>query len=213
MCRPVKQWELLARCAAASSCATVVLCRCCRSIWAHGCCFFFFVCFHVSARMQGSSWGSFTRQKPGRCFVRWVPSRKTEPDRLLAVSELRNEPQNKCPRLAVLPRAQLVSGINPFHAYFSSSRCPLHLHAGVQGEALWEEVRVVPDRVVRGQLVQDQRPGHQLHCGEHDGGRWGSRDHRDRHAEPRDRPRRLQHGGNLGTKQNKTLQHLPWLRY
>ena len=67
--------------------------------------------------------------------------------------------------------------------------------AGVQGEAVWEEVRVVPDRLVRRQLVQDQRPRHQLYGGEHDGGRGGTRHHRDRHAEPRDCPRRLQHGG------------------
>lgn len=55
--------------------------------------------------------------------------------------------------------------------------------AGVQGEALWEEVCVVPDRLVRRQLVQDQRPSDQLYSGEHDGGCGGTCDHRDRHAE------------------------------
>lgn len=55
--------------------------------------------------------------------------------------------------------------------------------AGVQGEALREEVCLVPDRLVCRQLVQDQRPSYQLYSGEHDGGCGGTRDHRDRHAE------------------------------
>lgn len=55
--------------------------------------------------------------------------------------------------------------------------------AGVQGEALWEEVCVVSYRLVRRQLVQDQRPSYQLYSGEHDGGRGRTCDHRDRHAE------------------------------
>lgn len=62
-------------------------------------------------------------------------------------------------------------GIIPLMLISPPPAALLRLHAGVQGEALWEEVRVVPDRVVRGQLVQDQRPGHQLHRGEHGGGR------------------------------------------
>lgn len=73
---------------------------------------------------------------------------------------------------------------------------PASRAAGVQGEALWEEGCVVPDRMVCRQLVQDQRPSHQLYRGEHDGGRGGTCDHRDCHAESRDCPRRLQLGGN-----------------
>ena len=68
--------------------------------------------------------------------------------------------------------------------------------AGVQREALWKEVRVVPDWLVRRQLVQDQRPSYQLYSGEHDGGCGGTCDHGDCHAESWDCPRRLQHGGN-----------------
>lgn len=95
-------------------------------------------------------------------------------------------------------------GIILLHAYlsFSHSLHPPSHAAGVQGEALREEVCVVPDRMVRRQLVQDQRPRYQLHSGEHDGGRGGTRDHRDRHAQSRDCPRRLQHGGNT---QNTTV--------
>lgn len=79
-----------------------------------------------------------------------------------------------------------------------------HYPSGVQGEALWEEVCVVPDRLVCRQLVQDQRPSYQLYSGEHDGGCGGTRDHRDRHAESGDCSWRLQHGGNT---RNTVVSH------
>ena len=55
---------------------------------------------------------------------------------------------------------------------------------GVQGEAVRQEARVVPDWLVRRQLVQDPRPVHQLHRGADDGGGGGPRHHGDRHAQP-----------------------------
>lgn len=171
--------------------------------------------------MRGSSWGCFMRLKPEKCFVRLVPfpTRLISADWtwLLAEIELCNELfecLNDFPCLAVIQHAQHISGNNSPHAYLSfspslhapsisASSLPPSLSsaAGVQGEALREEVCVVPHRLVRRQLVQDQRPGYQLHSGEHDRGRGGTCDHRDCHAESWDRPRRLQHGGN--TRKNK----------
>lgn len=76
----------------------------------------------------------------------------------------------------------LIYNFHPcIHPWYLAPSLPAA--AGVQGEALWEEGCVVLDRLVRRQLVQDQRPSDRLYCGEHDGGRGGSRDHRDRHAE------------------------------
>lgn len=49
--------------------------------------------------------------------------------------------------------------------------------AGVQGEAVREKIRLVSHWLVRGQLVQNQRPIHQLYGGTNDGGCRGSCDH------------------------------------
>lgn len=125
------------------------------------------------------------RLKQGRSFVRLVSSpHSPRPPSVEYVCQLAGiECLKPIPRVARLTR----------HAPTACARPPL-CAVGVQGEALWEEVRVVPDWLVRRQLVQDQRPCDQLHGGEHDGGRGGTRHHRDRHAESRNRAWRLQHG-------------------
>lgn len=156
------------------------------------------------------------RLKPGRCSVRFVPfSPRLIPvgQTWLAISKKLSSVMSCLNVWMNFLVWQLYNTLNTSVGitllmviyHFSPSLHPPRISAsppspplpaaGVQGEALREEVCVVPDRLVRRQLVQDQRPRHQLHGGEHDGGRGGTCHHRDRHAEPRDRPRRLQHGG------------------
>lgn len=165
-----------------------------------------------SARMQGSLWGSFMRPKPGRCFVRLVlfPTQLIPIDwTWLAISriELCMSCLNVWMNFLVWQWYKMLNtsrGIIILMLIYHSLPPFIHLSylvhslpaAGVQGEALREEICVVPDWLVRRQLVQDQRSSYQLYSGEHDWGRWGTRNHWDRYAESWNCPWRLQLGKN-----------------